>query len=531
VKQCRENKGVITILVAGILVPFILLFLVVGADFAYMYYVRGELQNAADSAALAGAAKLTGAKDEVLDPIAKKYHYEQPEARLTAWQFACKNKAAHDPVFLVISGPDCNNPSGDLNKSNSADGDIVVGYWKVTPFACASTGQTEKFCPANGSTGFPINAVKVVTRRTGDAAQSGIKIGNNPVGLLFGKLVNWPFMSAKASAIASGGGNLLPLSVIEYWMGDSGLGSCPPTNYDPTRSPYDVEHIYPNSFVRPPCLIVGASNCTSPSNGNVSLFPPATQTCGTPSATPVLPNGPLTLPCVGTDCRGRPTSTSGRVFAIVGGNANSNNSGEIAGLVDLDQRNPCSEIAGCPNNQWFQVSGSMFTPIPNAGANPDKSVAIGYIVAGVYPNIQPISVTEVFQPGYATVTLYTSSSPYATTAFFAGSGSVGQVVKNNFYDNGNFQGGKYAPGQTIITAVYDGIQGESGSSQARQTIVGFARVTIFGYGNGVNVSGNTPADVSVTGTQNTMYGYIANTNDALQQNMSSFSGGPPKLVK
>ena len=190
-KLCKNNTGVVIILVAGVLLFFLIFFLVVGIDFAYVYYVRGEVQAAADSAALAGAALLTGEVDTDITKIL------QGPARSAAWKFACKNKAAHDPVYLVNSGdPNCNNPPGNLNNSNSAAEDIVVGYWKVTPFACASTGQTDKFCPANGSTGFPINAVKVVARRTKDSP-------GGEVGLIFQKIVQGLVsMGIKREAIA-----------------------------------------------------------------------------------------------------------------------------------------------------------------------------------------------------------------------------------------------------------------------------------------------------------------------------------------
>jgi len=117
-KLCKKNKGAIAILIAGIMVPFLLLFLVVGVDFVYMYYVRGELQNAADSAALAGAAKLDGT-NVIL----------QTDARQAAWKFACKNIAAHSNVYLIGTGGCSTDPPtypGNLNNGNDPDGDIVV---------------------------------------------------------------------------------------------------------------------------------------------------------------------------------------------------------------------------------------------------------------------------------------------------------------------------------------------------------------------------------------------------------------------
>jgi len=163
-KLCKKDRGAVTILVAGVMIFFILLFLVVGVNFVYVYYVRGELQNAADSAALAGAAKLDGTN-----------LITQQNARQAAWKFACKNNAAHDPVFLITNTPsDCDTltppPAAALNGGNNADGDIVVGNWNLS------------LTPQFDSTRTPVNAVKVVARRT-EGSPGG------PVGLIFKNII------------------------------------------------------------------------------------------------------------------------------------------------------------------------------------------------------------------------------------------------------------------------------------------------------------------------------------------------------
>jgi Flp pilus assembly protein TadG len=167
-----NKKGVATILIAGALLFFLLGFLVVGIDFAYMYYVRGQLQNAADAAALAGAAKLNISGD-----------ITQTDARNAAQALAAANTAAGQGVQVELN-------SGNVYSVNTADtGDIVVGHW-------------------DGTTGFnpavtPINAIQVVARRTIAPAVSGVKAGGNPVGLIFRKvLAGWTTMSAAGKAIA-----------------------------------------------------------------------------------------------------------------------------------------------------------------------------------------------------------------------------------------------------------------------------------------------------------------------------------------
>jgi hypothetical protein len=204
------RRGQVTILVGGIIVVFLLLFFVVGMDFARVYYVRGELQSAADAAALAGARQLTGDPSGAftLAALDTGTNYQQLPARQAAWQFACRNSAAHQNVFLEQMGSCnpvsdttcCNTPpiSGLNEGTNDPAGDIVVGYWSSTPIACSSTGTNEQFCPANGNTGNPINAVKVRDQRVTGLEGSG----RGSVGLLFGKLVGWQVMDVRRQAIA-----------------------------------------------------------------------------------------------------------------------------------------------------------------------------------------------------------------------------------------------------------------------------------------------------------------------------------------
>lgn len=547
-KHFKNKKGITLILLAFFLV-LLLAFASLAIDIAYMYLAKNELQVAADAAALAGAgAGLSGIDNSTAALV-------QETARQAAWRFACRNRAAGSNVYLVTNEPaDCNTPTppdgATLNGSNNAEGDIIVGNWNET---------TRVFTLATGGTGLPVNALKVRARRTGADPVDDVSIGDNPVSLFLGNILGlipgaqaWPVMSVRAEAIASQtpARNLAPISVNEYWMGDGSLGGgdCgDPTKPDFDRDPHGIQHVYANSFVRPPCLTwllsdnTAGNICTSPSNptngyGNVDPFP--TLSCdpsgqGGPTPVTVIANGPLTTPCAGAAaCAGRPAGkpSAGRVFAIVGGNARANAASfEMFGLIDLDGRVGRS----LPDGQWYQVSGSTFIPqSPNKAPNTQKSVVVGYLASGVYPNILPISVTEVFQTGYTAVLLYTSTEPYASTSFFPGAGAIGNDVKANFYDNANYSGGKYAPGKKIIVAVYDGIVG-GGGIQARTTIVGFARITIFGYGNNLSLDASGLPVVSGP-PETTMYGYVETIEDSLRQNINDLpvtEVGTVKLVK
>jgi hypothetical protein len=159
-KKNKGEKGVATILVVGVLVVFLIFFLVVAIDFAFIYVVRGQMQNAADAAALAGADLINDPSDPV-----------QTAAREEAIKFAAKNSAAGEPVVLDSNG------DNELSGSN----DITVGFWDGSSYERDET---------------PVNAIEVRPRRTQGSP-------GGPVGLFFGKLVNWPEMEVSRIAVAT----------------------------------------------------------------------------------------------------------------------------------------------------------------------------------------------------------------------------------------------------------------------------------------------------------------------------------------
>jgi len=251
-----KNKGAAIILVAGITLCFLLLFAVLAIDFSRMYYVRGELQNAADTAALAGADKLTGATDSSTDS------FKQELARQEAWKFACKNRAAQAPVYLSTNDSiNCDVPPSYslLNGTTNADtGDIIVGNWDQS--------KNPKFTRANGSTGLSINAVRVVARRTTDSPGGSVT-------LLFGKLISGlTNMGVVREAIAS----LTPLQIVPFPVC---IPSCS------LNTPLKVEWGYDDSQPKKDYPEVNPILCSDPylpeGNGNSN-----TDDAFTPSSTP-----------------------------------------------------------------------------------------------------------------------------------------------------------------------------------------------------------------------------------------------------
>ena len=198
-KYVRNHKGV-TLVMMAIMLAVLIMLASLAIDISYMYFAKNQLQVAADAAALAGAAGLNGTSSTA----------QKTNVRDIAWQFACRNHAANKPknVYLVAVDPQANDPNAteaqkcdniptDLNDGNSADGDIVIGFWNGSSFS--PTVDT-----LNGEIA---NAVKVVDRRS----ETGETYGMPQVGLFLGKFfallkpvgADWSVMAVKASAIAA----------------------------------------------------------------------------------------------------------------------------------------------------------------------------------------------------------------------------------------------------------------------------------------------------------------------------------------
>ncbi len=145
-----------------------------GIDAGYAYLVAHQLQNAADAAALAGAAHVRG------DPA---------DARQAAMTIAQANEAARAAVLLTD------------NPENGADGDIVLGIYDRSAREFAPNAEAP-------------NAVKVVARRTAGSL-------NGRLPLFFGPLFGLNEVDIARDAIAMIGGGtgagLICLEEEEKW--------------------------------------------------------------------------------------------------------------------------------------------------------------------------------------------------------------------------------------------------------------------------------------------------------------------------
>src|SRR3990170_724121 len=131
IRNYWRNKRGITLVWGAFFLVLCLMFLGLAVDIAYMYVVKNQLQVAADSGSLAGAARLDCSNDPV-----------QNLARQEAISFAGKNTAAGQAVEVQT----------DNSNTLSPDNDITVGYWNRT---------TRIYTPDNGTGTSTVNAIEV----------------------------------------------------------------------------------------------------------------------------------------------------------------------------------------------------------------------------------------------------------------------------------------------------------------------------------------------------------------------------------
>ena len=165
-----NNKGIAVVYLA-ILMIVLVGFVGLAVDIGYMYVAKGQLQNAADAAALAGAALLDSSNSTT-----------QTAGRNEAAKLALANTATGVPVTIAN---DYSNTLSDI--AADSGNDITVGNW--------DTSQTPKY----STTRTPVNALQVRARRTVGSTSSAQRM----VDLFFAKAFGWQKMGASASAIAN----------------------------------------------------------------------------------------------------------------------------------------------------------------------------------------------------------------------------------------------------------------------------------------------------------------------------------------
>jgi Flp pilus assembly protein TadG len=161
IASIRNQKGIALVYIA---VALVAVFMLVGLaiDVGYMYVVKGQLQNAADAAALAAAVKLDGTTS-----------FTQTAARSEAQRLANANVATKQPVQIF---------SNTTENTFAMDNDITFGLWDGSNYTAGAT---------------PFNAVQVRTRRTADTPDQAAA---GPVSIFLGKVLGWNTMSAVSTS-------------------------------------------------------------------------------------------------------------------------------------------------------------------------------------------------------------------------------------------------------------------------------------------------------------------------------------------
>lgn len=152
-----ERQGSIAVLSAFLMIPM-MAFAAFSVDLGYIATMKSQLQNAADSAAMAAVAALTNTDLDEAD--------REANARLWAKAFAEMNQPSNGDILV--------------------DADITLGRWSTTTRTFSELAQGEN-----------PNSVRIVARRTKD--------GENEVPLFFGPVLGINNVDVTATAIAKTG--------------------------------------------------------------------------------------------------------------------------------------------------------------------------------------------------------------------------------------------------------------------------------------------------------------------------------------
>ena len=172
----REHKGATVIFVA-IAMVMLLGFVALAVDLGYLYVVRGELQNAADSGALAGAQVLYDDPTTTADVPGSQVY---AGANSVAQTFVVQNNS--EKVQATVESVERGHWSFATRTFTPNDSLAPVSLWDVT---------AEEL---DANTAF-VNAVRVKTRRIRDA---GGQLPKN----FFAKLFGTERSEVKATAVA-----------------------------------------------------------------------------------------------------------------------------------------------------------------------------------------------------------------------------------------------------------------------------------------------------------------------------------------
>jgi Flp pilus assembly protein TadG len=200
-KGAQNEKGVVIIVIA-LLLPILIGFCALVVDLGYLYVAKGELQNAADAGALAGAKQL-------YDGTTPTLHWtDAPSSATTLVQ---QNKVAG---------------------TNLSDATVDAGYWSITQTPAGM--QSQAITPTVND----VPAVRVTVNRA-----AGVNGGALPT--YFAKIFGVTSVPLTASAVAgvtvagSMTGSVLPISLSQAYVNANPLvgGQSGTVTFSPDNSP------------------------------------------------------------------------------------------------------------------------------------------------------------------------------------------------------------------------------------------------------------------------------------------------------
>lgn len=459
-----SRKGQTLIIVALVLV---VLFAIVGmvVDIGYMYVAKGQLQNAADAAALASAANLDGTNS-----------VDQPNARNAAFTIASSNKVVPNRTAVHIGHPTVTIIDDNVLKTGNPGNDIVVGHWNG------------RFSFNNASS---INAVQVRARRTEDSPGGQVDIFFGKVLALIG-LTRWSKMSVAAEAVAAVvPAKILPIIVNEYWQ--EGKSGPPP--------PYGSSQAYPNSFVR----VKNVDNSTSTMYGKIFAI--------------LGQDADDNVPASGSG------GGSKNVNGFVDLDARSSRHDGI-GQTWYSANTLATAPFTCGSCAGFFSAAGLYDPTSGAVNSNKFDTSLTYLLEGYPDNLPPPTVVQEQYRSNYTLPNYpldpTSYCPYATIAYFSQSG---KAPLNKQDANGQYFKDIYPPGTNIVTLVYDGTFNPTTDPSAPNavTAVGYVALQIDGYSN--NTTGLTTSGF-LGSSGNTVYAHaISDIVDPYTLGLAALSPG------
>jgi Flp pilus assembly protein TadG len=375
---CR--RGAVTPL-AAVLMVFLLGMVAFTVDIGYIVQTHEELQNAADSAAMAGAAKL-------LD--------YQLSAALTIpfYQDTLRTNAANAAIAEAKKFGELNRGGGVQLVLNTSD--ITVGYQ-------GSPASQNSFQPMTTGSPFP-NAVRVVVRRDATVSTGPLKLAFAPV---LG--INTQDVQATATAAYQGGANvtgfnsppggpnslLLPITLdVGTWTTVMTTGRMPDGNvYDSYKVQRPTPTLQPPNNVTvgmdgiPEIPYLYPDNTTAGNFGQVQLFNPGVNENATDYYRKWINNGPSPSDLQSFGVNGLQVGSLIQPLTLKGSTGiQSTLQSNLAGIIGQPRILPLySTVTGPGNNATYTIVAFVGVTVVEATGRGNSGIQIV---------IQPTSVID-----------------------------------------------------------------------------------------------------------------------------------------